>query len=74
MKNIFQRKDAKTPSRKEVHFSLTLGFSQVLSACGMEKPFQRFLRLCRKPLKRILWRSTESTPLKWGVNEMTAAT
>src|ERR1035437_2527152 len=74
MNNTFQRKGAKAQRPEEVCFSLTPGFSQVLSACGMGKPFQRFLRTCRKPLKRFLWRSTESTSLEWGVNEMTSAT
>jgi hypothetical protein len=79
MKFVFNRRDAKAQRREavgfiEVCFSLTPGFSQVLGVRGMEEPFQRFLRAYCKPLKRLLSRAAESTPLKWGVNEMTVAT
>jgi hypothetical protein len=71
MKGKFiQRKDAKMPSRKEICFSLTPGFSQAPDAIEMEKPFQRFLRARCKPLKRFAWISGKFTRLRPGVNEI----
>jgi len=48
---------------------LTPGFSQVLTGEGHQKPFQRFLAVSIKPLKRFDSRALQDTQLKLGVNE-----
>jgi hypothetical protein len=71
-KEDMKRKNAKQQRRKEAHFSLTPGFSQVIDAGGMEKPFQRFFHAGCKLLKRFSRHAAGSTPLKRGVNGMSA--
>jgi hypothetical protein len=56
-------------TRNTIRLSLTPGFSQVSGAGGLEKPFQRFLRASKKPLKRFACHTVAYTRLKPGVNE-----
>jgi len=56
--------------REEIRFLLTPGFSQVPDAGKAEKPFQRFLCVGSKPLKRFVQFSAKFTRLKPGVNEI----
>jgi hypothetical protein len=66
---IFQHRDAEAQRRDEILFSLAPGFSQVIDADGMGKPFQRFLRAGSKPLKRFVRHAVVNTRLKPGANE-----
>jgi hypothetical protein len=73
MNTDFQRKGAKTQSRREDGFSLTPRFSRVSNAGEIDKPFQRFIRAASKPLKRFVQLCGINTRLKPGVNERRVA-